>query len=158
MTDKQKKTVKPTEPKRPTEITPELTEKITNLVSQGLSQRKICLKNNMPCRTILKAWIRFNKEFATHYARAKEEMYEDKLDQLSELESELLKLLRDDSIDNKTKNALVQAYKLKIDNLKWILVRLMPQKYGDKMQIDNKHDVTGDLKKMLQERFKAEEI
>ena len=42
--------------------------------------------------------------------------------------------------DSRKANAIVQAYKLKIDNLKWIASKLKPKTYGDKLDITSNNE------------------
>jgi IS30 family transposase len=132
-------------------------QKIINYCEDGKSLRQIAKILKIGRETIRQE-LSANKEFEAHYARAKQNFYEEKAEYMHELEAELKRLVLDEEIDNKTKNALVQAYKLEIDNIKWFLCKLLPKKYGDRQQIEQTHDVSGNLKEILQKHIVVKEL
>lgn len=138
----------------------QIADKILNQIElTNKSIVTICKKNKkFPSYDTIYKWIRENKEFAENYARAKQAQAEKLMDQIHDEEDKLEKLVLDDEIDPKTKNALVQTYRLKIDNLKWILCKLLPKKYGDRQQIEQTHDVSGNLKEILQKHVIVKEL
>ena len=75
------------------------------------------------------------EEIAQRYARAKEKQIEIKIDEMDDAITSLINDVIDDEIDAKTKSALVQAVKLKVDNDKWIAAKLKPKKYGDRLEV-----------------------
>lgn len=90
-----------------------------------------------PCRTI-RRWIEESEAFAAQYAHAKQ-------NQLHILADEIIEISDDDSQDEiftdegkRMLNAeFVQRSKLRVDSRKWVLSKLMPKVYGDKLEIDN---------------------
>ena len=78
-------------------------------------------------------WLRVNEEFRKNYEQA--------IDQRTEAQHEMLLDNGDEAIeeaktsDPKASNAVVSAYKLKADNMKWVMSRMKPKKYGDKVDI-----------------------
>ena len=61
---------------RPTLYTPELAEKICELIRSGKSERNICQMDGMPSMTTLWNWKNENPEFLKLSARAREESAE----------------------------------------------------------------------------------
>lgn len=80
-------------------------------------------------------YVNSSEEHELKYAQARARQLEHLSDQIQELDQQCIDLTLDKSIDPKSKNAMVQAYRLKIDNLKWLLSKLMPKKYGDKIDV-----------------------
>ena len=61
------------------------------------------------------------------------------IDEMQDVEEECLQAV--DCVDDPKKaNALVQAYRLKLDNLKWIASKLKAKKYGDKLDITSNNE------------------
>ena len=123
---------------RPTKYTLALANKICQLLSEGISLRAICRDEKMPVASTVFLWLATNDKFSEQYAKAKEEsalaMHEDLMD----LGDQAINLSQ--SVDPKSSGAVVQAVKLKADNLKWSMSKMKPKKYGDKV------DVTSDGK------------
>ena len=123
---------------RPSDYTKELGDEICNLLSEGISLRTVCLREDMPNKATVFRWFREHKEFCDQYARAKEESADADAEVLEEIGDKAIK--HAEEADPKASNAVVSAYKLKADNLKWAMSKKKPKKYGDKI------DVTSDGK------------
>lgn len=99
----------------------------------GNSLRKVCAPDDMPEIRSVFRWLRSNEEFRQQYARAKEES--------ADADNEKLEEIGDESIDAawkadpKAAGAVVSAYKLKADNIKWAMSKKKPKKYGDKLDV-----------------------
>lgn len=86
-------TTKKTTPKkrtgRPSSYTPELAQKICDLIREGMSERKICMMPDMPEARTLWRWKEEHPEFCQQSARAREESAEKFNDELMSLQDEL---------------------------------------------------------------------
>jgi hypothetical protein len=108
---------------------------LCDLLSQGNSLRSICREypNIMPEKSSVFDWIIKYPEFKKRYDLAKEEsaraLAEDLLEIADMSSGEIVG--GKDSGDN----ARVQARKLQVDTRKWIMSKLMPKKYGDKLDM-----------------------
>ena len=118
---------------RPTDYTVELAEKICERIAQGNSMRKVCRDDDMPAISSVFSWFRVHPEFAEQYARACSERSEAHHEGLMDLGDEALELAQ--YVDPKASNAVVQAVKLKADNLKWSMSKMQPKKYGEKLDV-----------------------
>ena len=123
---------------RPSDYTQEIADKICAQLAEGKSLRTVCLQEDMPDKQTVFSWIRTHKEFLDQYARAKEESADADLETIEDLGD--LAIEESKTADPKAANAVVSAYKLKADNLKWAMSKKRPKKYGDKV------DVTSDGK------------
>lgn len=141
---KKRRTTKPVEvPKeskpigRPTIFTKDLADIICEQLAVGTSMRSVCLREEMPSLQTVFRWLREDKEFSDQYARAKEES--------ADVDNETLEDIGDMAIDAaqcvdpKASSAVVAAYKLKADNLKWAMSKKKPKKYGDSVDVTSKH-------------------
>lgn len=82
---------------------------------------------------------------ARQYARVKDDQCDSLEAKIIELEEECM--LKLDTLDDpKLGNAIVQAYKMQIDNIKWMLSKRKPRLFGDKVDITtNGNDITREI-------------
>lgn len=92
----------------------------------------ICKHHGVSSETFYQA-MKASEDCAKRYARAKSIQIEFLADKIHDLEDEVIQAVQ--NCDPKCSNALGQAYKLKIDNLKWLLSKLLPKKYGDRIDV-----------------------
>ena len=126
---------------RPSLFSQELADTICERIALGESLRKVCRTDDMPAMSSVFKWLRENKSFSEQYVKASEERTETQQEQLIEMGDEAI--AHAESTDPKAANAVVSAYKLKADNLKWSMSKMKPKKYGDKL------DVTSDGEKIV---------
>lgn len=117
-------------------------EAICQRIELGQSLNQIFKGYNPPLsNTAFYHMLRTDPEKNERYARAREiyadSIFEDILDIADE--SNL-----DASVDDDGKvafdGAAVQRSRLKVDARKWVLSKLMPKKYGDRLELDQKID------------------
>lgn len=104
-----------------------LSERICGHIRCGDSLRKAAEKEGIPHPTVMN-WARDNTDFANQYARACEE-------RLAALEDRLLDLVKQGhevACCGLIGGNMLNAVKLEIDTLKWMLAKLMPKRYGDR--------------------------
>lgn len=118
---------------RPSIYSQELADKICEQIGNGGSLRTICDAEDMPAFSSVFKWLREKPEFSQQYARACEERTEAHNEQLLVYGDEAIQLAQ--STDPKAANAVVSAVKLKADNLKWVMSKMKPKKYGDKLDM-----------------------
>lgn len=101
----------------------------------GLSTFKACEAAGVPHSTFL-LWMKDDAELADSYARAREDLIE-------RIANEVLELSDADvgeQPDGKKDWAAVQKHKLQVDTRKWLLSKLAPKKYGDKLELTGDPD------------------
>ena len=106
-------------------------ERICARVAEGMSLRKATAEEHIGIATALR-WAAAHPAFAERYARACEtrlSVLEDRLLELMELGHEVAR-------DEGCGNARLQAVKLEIDTIKWMLCKLVPKRFGDKSQME----------------------
>lgn len=118
---------------RPSDYNQETADRICSLVSEGKSARTICAIEGMPSLQTFFTWLRVHREFLEQYERAKEESTNAHMEDLQDLGDEAVRLAQ--NVDPKAAGAVVQGVKLKSDNLKWVMSKLKPKKYGDKLDV-----------------------
>ena len=118
---------------RPSDYTKELADKICSQLSEGISLRTVCLADDMPDKSTVFRWLRENKEFQDQYARAKEESADAMSEEILDISDESLDVIKKGA--EKKSSALAQAQRLRVDTRKWIMSKMKPKKYGDKLDV-----------------------
>lgn len=109
-------------------------------IENGRSARSVCLDTDIPDWSTVKARLADDYEFSAQYARACEGRAELIFDELLEIADDG----RNDWIArNDPENPgwifngeNVQRSRLRVDARKWLLVRMAPKKYGDRLAVD----------------------
>jgi len=103
--------------------------KVLNLISEGNSVLTIGKIAGLPSHSTIHKRIRTDEEFATNYREAKEIGLKIMADEIQELSDRMLE---------DTHNGVeVQKLKLMIDSRKWLLAKLVPKKYGDRVDLNH---------------------
>lgn len=118
-------------------------EEVCARLEMGESLRKIFVSDNPPMsNTTFFKLLREDEAKNERYRYAREIQAEDMFEEMLEIADEAN---LDGFIDSKGKvhinGEAVQRSKLKVDTRKWVLSKLMPKKYGDKLDIESKNDV-----------------
>ena len=122
---------------RPSEYTPETAEAICIRLASGESLRAVCADADMPDKTTVLRWLARNEDFRIQYARSKEESAEAVAEQYFDILDELPPAKADGSLDS----AAVMWAKNRADARKWYLSKIMPKKYGDRIQTEHSGSV-----------------
>lgn len=118
---------------RPAIYTKELADTICNMLSEGMSLRKVCLEKGMPDKKTVLKWLREDENFVTQYARAKEEGADAMFEELNDISDETHQIIKSGA--EKKSSAYAQAQRLRIDTRKWYLSKIKPKKYGEKLDL-----------------------
>ena len=106
-------------------------ERICARVAEGMSLRKAAAEEHVTHSTVLE-WAEAHPAFGDRYARACER----RLWVLQDRVLELMELGHEVARDEGCGNARLQAVKLEIDTIKWMLCKLVPKRFGDKSQME----------------------
>ena len=115
-------------------------------IEQGESLLQILKDDGMPNRVTFFVWMKETDEKTNNYAKAMESRQEKLFDEILEIayqteEGETIKSTMH-GIETTTSDMLGHR-RLKIDSLKWVLSRMNPKKYGDKIQQEHTvNDIT----------------
>lgn len=114
---------------RPSKVTPEVEEELCRRVVNGESLRAICDDDFMPSYWSIFRALDANPEFASRYARARE------------LQAEFMdhKIM---AVADAVTPESAQADRVKIAAYQWRAMKLAPKKYGDRLNVDQKSEVT----------------
>ncbi len=119
---------------RPTIYTKKLADSICERISQGESVRAICREEGMPEAKSIYNWLldENKKDFLHQYTEARSTQAELMFEEIIELADESVDDIQG---DDKSDGARVQARKLQTDARKWVLSKMLPKKYGDKIDM-----------------------
>jgi hypothetical protein len=95
----------------------------------GLSAFKACKLAGVPQSTF-NTWLNDDSALAVEYARAREDLIEMIATEIMEISDQDVGMS-----DGKKDWAAVQKHKLQVDSRKWLLSKLAPKKYGDKLEL-----------------------
>jgi len=101
----------------------------------GLSAFKACEAAGLSQSTF-NLWVTEDAELAAEYARAREDLIERMANEVLELSDVDVGL----QPDGKRDWAAVQKHKLQVDTRKWLLSKLAPKKFGDKLELTGDPD------------------
>jgi hypothetical protein len=101
----------------------------------GLSAFKACETAGLSQSTF-NLWVNEDAELAAEYARAREDLIERMANEVLELSDVDVGL----QPDGKRDWAAVQKHKLQVDTRKWLLSKLAPKKFGDKLELTGDPD------------------
>lgn len=123
-----------------TDIKTPITQKMFNdicdrIAESTLSVDKICESLSISNRSFYRYKKIIGDQAEQKYARAKAAQAENLINKINDLHEKMHSAVLTCE-DPKRCNALVQAYKVEIDDYKWLASKLLPKAYGDKLQVD----------------------
>ena len=126
---------------RPSLYTEEIAAEICQRIAEGETLNQICRDEHMPARPTVVGWCLENREgFSDRYARARDLQLEHWADEVIDVADDATNdyMEKVNGEDEKSSWALngehVQRSRLRIDSRKWLLSKLKPERYGDKLQ------------------------
>ena len=122
---------------RPSTYTEAIATALCDRLAAGESLRAICRDADMPGRQTVADWLTRDADFFDRYTRARMVGLDDMADELLEIA---------DSAGTgdgpaARASAEVQRAKLRIDTRRWLLSKLAPQRYGERIQHEHHGDV-----------------
>lgn len=120
----------------------EAIEIILDRISEGESVRSIldhANRDRLPSFRTFLEWVEKDESLSKQYARAMEIRAAGIFDQMLDIADESnadIDITEDGKI--RVNGELVQRSRLKIDARKWVLGKMNPKKYGDKVELDHK--------------------
>ncbi len=124
---------------RPPKLTAAMKGQICRRIAEGESLRSICRAKDMPDKSAVLRALGKDEKFRTQYAAAREIQAEGYADEIIEIadKSRIEKKTKD--VDGKkevTTGDMVERSKLQVDARKWLLGKLLPKKYGDRLEVE----------------------
>lgn len=104
--------------------------------------RSICRDPDMPALSSVFLWLTKHPVFSEQYAKASEERAEAMFEEMFEIADDgtndwMERQNKDGSTDVAYNAEHVQRSRLRVDTRKWALSKMLPKKYGDKMEVEH---------------------
>ena len=119
-----------TKPKRgrPSDFTWPVALLICDRMAGGESLRSICKEEGLPAESTVRMWaVKDVEGFHAHYTRAREAQMDSMAEDILEMSDE--------------KTADVQRSRLQVDTRKWLMSKIAPKRFGDRMAIGGAEDM-----------------
>lgn len=128
---------------RPTVYTRAIADLICKRIASGMSLRQACADEDIPPASTVRGWVVDDIDgFAERYTRARMLLAEHWADELVEIADDSSRDMVLTKEGEKLDSEHVQRSRLRVDTRKWIIARMLPKVYGDK--IDLNHGVQPD--------------
>ena len=140
-------------PGRPSIYSDELATKICRFVAEGHSLRQIGDLPQMPHKRTIKRWLSENLAFQQQYARAKEEMAEHFAEEILEIADDgsndwIEREVESGKLIKVPDHEHIARSRLRVDTRKWLMSKLLPKKFGEKLDVDTHIDLVARVKAM----------
>lgn len=141
---------------RPSLYSPELADKICELIADGKSLRTICQADDMPNRGTVFRWLALSeagdKIFSNQYACARQTQADVLFEEILEIADEEVTMVKrskhqpgaeddDAEVEVCFDPTAVQRNRLRVDSRKWMAGKLRPKVYGDKLALGGADDL-----------------
>jgi hypothetical protein len=116
---------------------------VLDSMTSGMSMRQSCLKAGIGASTWID-WTVADRSLAERYARARESLLDAMVDQILTLADSPVPTLDNGATDP----GMVRQRQLQIDARRWVLSKLAPNKYGDRLDVsvtDTRISISGAL-------------
>lgn len=146
---------------RPTDYNEEVAEEIIGRILDGQGVAEIGRDETMPSERTIFRWLAKYEEFCQRYARAKEisaeVMGEELLDIADNGSNDWMERKDKDgeNIGWQVNGEAIQRSRVRIDTRKWLMGKLKPKKYGDKLGL-NVGDADGEPIEAININIKTE--
>ena len=96
----------------------------------------------MPASSTVFKWLGEQKAFSEQYARAREAQMEVMAQEIVDIADDSSEDAQTDDNGNVRQNSeFVQRSKLRVDTRKWLMSKLAPKKYGEKVDLNHSGEV-----------------
>jgi len=126
---------------RPSSFTQETADTICERLALGESLRSICRDAAMPSQSMVFRWLSANQKFREQYAHAREVQADSWADDIIEIADDKSadEITDPESGNSRFNSEFAARSRLRVDTRKWLMARMAPKKYGDKIT----QEVTG---------------
>jgi hypothetical protein len=119
---------------RPSIFTQELAALICSRMSGGESLRSICEDADMPAKSSVFRWLADDATFRDQYARAMASRADAMAEEILEIADDGRNDTYKDADGNeRTDQDVIARSRLRVDARKWLMARMAPKRYGDKI-------------------------
>ena len=137
---------------RPTKFTPELAREICLRIAAGESTRAIARDESMPSESTIRAWaVDDINGFSAQYTRAIQIRAVGWSEEILEIADEGTNdTYIDENGNERTDHDVIARSRLRVDTRKWMLSKVLPKVYGDKVDVNHGVQPENPLASLLQ--------
>lgn len=115
-------------------------DEICRRLAEGESLNAICKTEGLPAESTVRAWALDDIEgFAANYARARSIGYEKLAEELLEIadtpQTGVIRTVKPDGTEEVKHADMIEHRRLRVDSRKWMLSKMLPKVYGDKLDM-----------------------
>lgn len=123
---------------RPSDYSLEITTAICVRLGLGESLREICRDEKMPDKATVMRWLAQHAEFRYQYAGAREAQADYYAEEIIEIAddgtNDWMQRQRGEGQSEEVENKeVLNRSRLRVDTRKWLMARMAPKKYGDRV-------------------------
>jgi hypothetical protein len=124
----------PATPKRPTDFTDEIFAVICERMTEGEGLREICRDPDMPSKTTFLRWVDKDTGRQAQYQRAREALMDHYADEIRQIAwDDSRDTIKREGKPDLCNHEWINRSRLKVDTLKFLMAKLHPKRYGDKL-------------------------
>lgn len=121
-------------------VTKKVIDQVCELIADGASLRSICEREDMPDRRNIMRAIAKNEAWAAQYTQAcalRTEAWADDIVYAASTPQEGIRTKVGPKGTETITGDMVERSRLEVDAKKWIVSKLLPKKYGDRLNVDH---------------------
>ncbi len=140
---------------RPTLYTAEIADRILDELSGGRTLRDVSRDDGMPPHNTVRGWVIDDREgFAARYKRAREIGYDSMADEILEIADDgrndwIVRRKDGGSTELTVDHEHINRSRLRVDARRWLLSKALPKTYGDRLDLNARHEAGNDLKELM---------
>lgn len=136
----------PAKPKPPALSPAELRTRVCALIADGYTLRQIAKLPDMPAKSTILAWAAADEAFRVPYSRAMELRAEALADEIIDISDDGSNDWREREVKEgwvvqEVNQENINRSRLRVDARKWLLSKLLPKKYGDKVGVEHSGEI-----------------
>lgn len=127
---------------RPTKYDPAKVEEVLAQLCEGQTLSAICRKPGMPHLNTMLGWVREDRDgLSVRYARARALGCELIADAIIDLADDIPLMVMGSDGKMMPNHAGIAQVRVQIDARKWMLAKMMPEKYGNRVQVESEQAI-----------------
>ena len=137
---------------RPCEFTDAMGDLICERLASGESLRSICRDETMPPQSTVFRWLHAVPRFREQYTRARECQQDAMAEEILAIADDGINdTYVDDDGSPRVDNDVIQRSRLRVDTRKWLMSKMAPKRFGDKVDVNHGAQPDNPLTVLLQQ-------
>ena len=115
----------------------DIADKVCAALTDGQSLRKACASEGMPDPSTVLRWVEQYPEFSQQYTQARARSYQLLADEIIDISDDSSADLVETDNGSRFDAERVARSKLRVDSRKWMLSKMLPKVYGEKVDVNH---------------------